>query len=403
MMGELNIVALQSVELGLVLIQELANRQALIDEWGYRENQMRENNAALLGRSFANPIHRQRMQSSMLVAEQAFKSAQYWTFMTIRAFEYKWNTPFLYTPQSSTTTWSMDSVFRSRTYKDLQKLLNGLYEYDGLLSGSAIREERFDWFSFKDDFLALTSTYTNGVEDAIYEDASGTKRTGTYMFQQYLKSNYDAGSGVITLKFDTVRDNGLTFYRGPQRDDEGNVITPGEYLDKIQWMKLNLVGTFTVSGNNDRVAGTLSYSGTSFVRNANPGTVDPGNSTKIVNEVSTWPTRRWYYDSGIAHLDPSEPPGGWRSSDRLLTVVTMGLSATPLVDRPSEVDKIDAFAERSVACDGWELRIETKNLSNGELVLDYTEIEDIQIFFNHWSVGRNATKVIDGAKELYHD
>lgn len=395
MMGELNLVAMESADLALALIQELGSRQALIDEWHYREDRMRENNAALLGRSFANPVYRLQLRRSMLEAESAFKVAQRWVFFAVRALEYKWNTPFVY--NSETGDWSTDSIFRARTARDLVLLTAALRDYDGLLQGSARSDDRFDWFSFKKDFFGLIPEYdANGAEIRNYlMPNGGPAATATEVFRYYLARNYNADTGVIDLDFSTFKDNGLTFFRGPRRDpnDPYTVLSRGQYLDKINWMKVNFVGDFT-NAPFDRIGATLTYSGSSYIRNSRVGVVDPVNPTRITDEFTVWPTKFWFYDAGSPASRPPVP-GAWRSSDTQSTEIAINLTDLSRYEIPGTVDEIDVFRERSVASDGWKLRVET--VRNGIKVVQFDDIDDIEILFYHTSKERPPLKKgVDG-------
>lgn len=393
--GEANLVAMKSADLALGLAQEIGSRQANIDEWHYREDRMRENNAALLGRSFANPVHRLRLRRSMLEAESTFKVAQRWVFFTIRALEYKWNTPFVYS--SPTGDWSLDSVFRARTARDLVFLVGGLRDYDGLLQGSARGDDRFDWFTFKQDFYGLNPVFAgNGVEERVYtHPVTGYGATATEVFRARLEEVYDPETGVIEIPFSTFKDNGLTFFRGPRRDADNPeiVLSRGHYLDKIVWMKVNLTGDFSESPI-DRVSGILTYSGGSYVRNARVGVLDPADPTRIIGEFSVWPTKFWFFDSGQPLADPPIA-AAWRSSDEQHTEIALNLTDLSRYEVPGTVSEIDVFRERSVASDGWVLRIFTQNAGVPAISVD--QIDDIEILFYHVSKERPALKEDESA------
>ena len=398
--GEANLVGMQSTDLVLALVQEIARRQANIDEWHYREDRMRENNAALLGRSFANPVHRLRLRLTMLEAESTFKVAQKWVFYTIRALEYKWNTPFVYS--SPTGDWSVDSIFRARTARDLVLLVSALRDYDGLLQGSSRGDDRFDWFSFKEDFYGLTPVYDdNGDELKVYSHPrTGYGATATEVFRARLEDVFDSDTGTIDIPFSTFKDNGLTFFRGPRRDaeDPDVVLSRGQYLDKIMWMKVNLFGDFT-DASVARVGGTLTYSGGSYVRNARVGTVDPENPSRILDEFSVWPTKFWFFDSGQPGGDPPVS-AAWRSSDEQTTEFALNLTDISRFEVPDTVGQIDVFRERSVASDGWRLQIYTHQ--NGVPVITIDEIDDIEVLFYHMSKERPPlTKSEDGTVGIY--
>lgn len=395
LLGEAQLVALQSGDMALALIQEVGARQAMIDEWHYRENRMRENNAALLHRGFANPVHRMRMRNSMLEAEGSFKVAQRWVFYTIRALEYKWNTPFVHS--NAAGDWSMDSLFRARTALDLIHLIAAIKDFDGLMQGSARGDDRFDWFSFKKDFFGLTPVYdTDGVTElpTYAHPATGYAATATEVFQAKLEAALDPATGIVTLPFSTFHDNGETFFRGPRRDpsDPQLVISRGQYLDKINWMKINLVGDFSELPSS-RVSGDLTYSGGSYLRNKRVGTIqDPLKPNLIIGEFTYWPVRFWVYDEGNA--DPGLGPlysASWRAVSEQTAGITLTMNDAPRIEVPEETLQINVFREYSVACDGWILKIFTYGL-DGEVLVTPDLVEDIEIMFHHYSKERPALK-----------
>jgi hypothetical protein len=400
-LGEMGVLGVEAADLALGLITQYADRQANIDEWHYREDRMRENNAALLGRSFANPVHRLRMRQAMLEAEATFKVAQRWVFFAIRALEYKWNTPFAFS--SASGNWSMDSLFRARTAKDLIDLMAAIRDFDGLMQGSARFDDRFDWFSFKKGFMGLTPVYdTDGVTElplCTHPD-TGLAATATEVFRARIQRAFDPETGIIELPFSTFRDNGQTFFRGPRRSpsDPTVVLSRGQYLDKIDWVLINLQGDFS-GVSQERVSGALTYSGGCYLRNARVGSIpDPSRPDVIVDEFTYWPTKFWFYDSGVPDADPPIP-GGWRWSDEQTTEVSLNLVEQLGVQVPDSVAKIQVFRERSVACDGWILRIFTRDL-DGSTIITPDQLDDIELQFYHMSKDRpNITKNADDGVE----
>lgn len=389
LMGEIAVLGVEAADLGLGLITSFASRQANIDEWHYREARMRENNAALLGRSFADPIHRLRMRRAMVEAEATFKVAQRWVFFAIRALEYKWNVPFSFS--SATGNWSLDSLFRARTAKDLIDLMAAIRDFDGLMQGSARFDDRFDWFSFKKDFMGYTPVYDlDGVTElpTCSHPDTGLAVTATEAFHARLQKGYDPDTGTIEMPFSTFHDNGQTFFRGPRRSasDPTVVLSRGQYLDKIDWILINVQGDFS-GAPEERVSGALTYSGGCYLRNARVGTIpDPSRPDVIDGEFTYWPTKFWFFDSGVPDATPPIP-GGWRWSDEQTTEVSLSLVEDVGIQVPDSVARIDVFRERSVACDGWLLRIFTQNL-DGEAIISPDQIEDIEIQFYHMSKDR---------------
>ena len=227
-----------------------------------------------------------------------------------------------------------------------------------------------------------------GVERREYaHPATGYGATATQVFQAKLEEHFDQETGMIELPFSTFRDNGLTFFRGPRRmpGDPETLISRGQFLDKIYWMKVNLVGDFD-GAPYDRVGGTLTYSGTAYLRNARVGVIpDQTRPDIIIDEFSEWPFRFWFYDSGAPRADPPVT-AAWRSSNEQTTEIVMYLSDVSQYEVPDSAFQIDVFRERSVAADGWVLRIFTYR--DGVPVIDIDDIDDIEILFYHVSKDR---------------
>jgi hypothetical protein len=202
---EMNTLAVDSLQASLTLAQEVARLVALHDEQKHWESRLREAGASLVGRYFADPVHRLRYQSNMLDAEQGFRQAQNWVFFLVRAFEYKWNTPFIY--NNARGTWSIQSVYRARNAKELDDVVDALVEFDGLLQGTSRGDDRFDWFSFKEDFLGYEQFDRQGNPRFYVDPDVGDLVDATTLFRRHLKKNMDS-AGVIRLRFSTVRDRG---------------------------------------------------------------------------------------------------------------------------------------------------------------------------------------------------
>jgi len=383
-----NLVRVRGRELGIALTQEYGTRQAMLDEWRYRESLMRENTAALLSQYCADPVHRLRMRHSMLEAEASFQVAQRWMFFLVKALEYKWNVPFYY--RNETGTWTTDSLFRARTAKDLESLLAAIKDFDGMMQGTSRGDDRFDWFSFKKDFMGLTPVYEgDGVtEVAAYANPStGYAATATEVFQTRLRQAWNRETGVIELPFSTFRENDGTFFRGPRRDPGylPRVLSRGQYLDKIVWLKVNVLGDFPATGS-EHVAGSLTYSGGSYVRCPYVGTIpDVSRPDAIEGEFNLWPTKLWFFDPGLPNANPPVQPM-WRYSDEQTTEIALTLTSSPRHEAPETVSQIDVFSERSVACDGWVLRIFAGQ--EGQEQVDIENMKDIEILFYHVSKDR---------------
>jgi hypothetical protein len=179
------------------------------------------------------------------------------------------------------------------------------------------------------------------------------------------------------LEFNTVRQiPGGFFFVGATFDLDGNVINKGRFLDKIDYLQIRLPGTHSLG--RAQLAGNLTYGGTSFIRNFNVGHFDPARRDRLVNELTGYSTRYWFYD-------PTPSQMRWRFNEGLtIGSVEMELTADPRV--PPTVTRIEEFKERSVAATGWKLTIPL--VQQNVQVMRLEELNDVEIYFHHYSAQR---------------
>jgi hypothetical protein len=122
------------------------------------------------------------------------------------------------------------------------------------------------------------------------------------------------------------------------------------------------------------VPGSLSYGGTSFIRNPRVGTYDPTRPDRLRNELTAYSTRYWFRDTDLV----------WRFAEAFSSQVTLTLSTGPRQE--TTADQIVVFKERSVAATGWVLAIRIR--SGGNVLLNIDELTDVELFFRHSSISR---------------
>ncbi len=357
MLLEMNTLLVDSQEAALLLRQEFNRLVGLYREKADLEQKLAERDANLAERFFADPIHRLTAQSNMIVSDFAFNEAQKWMFFLTRAIEYKWNTPFtdFEYPTGSGHRWSSSSVFKCRNADELVALSEAMDNFDSQTQPP--RGYYFDWFSVRDDFFGYR--LTNSVGQALlYPDPITGQPVGAIQaFRSHLRQLQDS-SGNINLDFSTVRElPGSTFFRGPRFNAAGQVLSKGLFLDKIVWLKINLPGHHTLG--RSQLTGDLTYGGTSFIRNWDVGALNPQRSDRLMNEMTAYSTRYWFFHA---------PSGNWRFNEALSSPVTMQLSADPRV--PPLTQQVEVFKERSVATSAWRLAIPTEDLGTPVLNID---------------------------------
>jgi len=363
-----------------MLNQEVARLSGLLAEKEALEARIAEVNANLLTRYYADPVHRLRYQSAMLDAQKAFEEAQKWVYFTVRAFEYKHNIPGFVSPNG----YSLNSVFAARNADELVDIVTDIKAYDVLLGlpGGVAKE---DWLSFTEDILGYRRLDAQGTP-ALYTDPfTGMPQvTATEIFRNYILTHMD-DSGIVTLDFSTVRDNGTSFFYGPRFLANGTLVTPGTFLDKIDYMKINLVGQHTVPSTV--AAGALTQAGVQFVRNISVGTFDPETPNHIADEMTAWSSRFWFLHPGNPMATPPVLPQ-WRFNEGLTANIVLNLTNTS--HDASTAGTFDEFAERSVAATNWKLVIFTEDISGPRVNID--ELDDIEIYFNHRAKNRPFKK-----------
>jgi hypothetical protein len=346
---------------GFVRDQDLARVDGLLRELQQVDVSRQQNNSELAGRYYADPIHFLRAQNGMIRADFAFKSAQRWVFFALRALEYKYNQPFVYTePIPGSPRWDLPSLFRIRNAAELDDLLAAMTAFNlanlGKLNGRTNITEKI---SMKDDVWGRTIL---DPQDRAVE------------FQRRFASHLDAQRGVYEIKLNTLRlskelQNGLLF-RGAQYGGDGSLITPGFYLDKIEWIKVKFVDTTAPSGAGGEVIklANLAYGGSSYVRPECPAPSDPGMSN--ATELRSIPFRSFAMGT--------DSNGVLRATSSATQSASTGFAFWNEPGKAVEpnVPAADFLRERSVAISELTLTIATNQVNPAA-------IQDIHIYLNH--------------------
>jgi hypothetical protein len=372
---QMNTLTVDSLSVALQLQKEQSILTGLYREKGQLERNLQERNQNLTRRYFADPIHRLALQSDMIAADEAFTEAQKWLFFMGRALEYKWNEPL----EGLLGGWRMSDLFKLRNADELQQMYQAMKTFDDLrvLSGSS--DDRFDWFSVREQFLGFK--LTNQLGQVLYytDPVTGQTNDALGAFRLYLTRH--VVGGFVELDFSTVREiENQSFFRGPTfTNGVVDASKRGCYLDKIRWLKIRLPGDHTTQ---QPVNGYLVYSGTSYIRNRHYGTRDPLHPDRIDGEMTAFSTRHWVNDNGQ-----------WVFTDGVSGLVSMlkvprteeRLGGNP--DNPDvlpSVNQIDVFRERSVATTRWHLSIPITGASS----VSIANLDDIEIYFYHGSFNR---------------
>ncbi len=378
LMLEMRFLAVDSMTAALVLRQEAGRMTALYREKAELEARIAEARIGLASRYFADPAHRLWAEASLVEANLHFANAQRWLFFMMRAFEYKWNQPFsgVVYPDPAGRTWSAATLFRLRNADELTDFYHAMVEEDQRLTLNRIPAKYWDWFSMRRDFMGLR----DGVQYVCPETGESLDAIGMFRAILEKKKVHLQDSVEIELEFNTVRQiPGGSFFLGPTFDSAGNVHRPGLYLDKIDWLGIRLRGDHTTDRalQTGRLTGSLTYGGTSFIRNGRVGQRDPGRPDRFLNEMTAYSTRYWFYDQGWVFRDAYKD-----------NAVQMQFTNDPQGDSgPPSVFQNRKFIERSVATTGWILTIPLKQGADDLLRLE--ELDDIEIYFYHYALDRH--------------
>ncbi|MDF7798218.1 hypothetical protein P4C99_01990 [Pontiellaceae bacterium B1224] len=363
----MNTLAIDSQEAALQLTQERGRLSALAREKEQLEVRIAESDASLSGRYFADPSHRLNMRSEQVRANLHFTEARKWLFFMMRALEYKWNETFETTyPGNDGWEWNSWSVFELRNAEELESFYNAMVTFDD--GHTLIPDDYYDWFSIRENFFGYiddpSATYADPVTKAPVDAIQA--------FRSELSLLTTSNPGYVTLEFSTVRSGGSsgTFFRGPRfNPDTGGIIEKGTYLDKIEWMKVNLPGDHP--SGVESLGGSLRYGGTSYIRNPEHGGYDPLKPDRLTDEFSSFSSRFWF-GSG----------GEWQFTDEQTATITMTLSEQERT--PPSVQEINVFKERSVATSKWTLLIPIE----GAASVDIDNLNDVEIEFFHQAFTR---------------
>jgi hypothetical protein len=388
--------AIDSQEAAILLKQEMGRLTALLREKAELERRIEERDRSLASRYFADPVHRLRSQYEMHVAHLAFEEAQKWLFFMLRALNYKWNQPFGHNFEG--TLWDERSVYRLRNADELFSFYRAMDDYDSLIDGTRIEEEFYDWFSVREDFMGYRLRDDDG-DLLLYPDPiTGENVNAIQAFRSRLIQALDEQE-QIRLSFSTVRQiPGGTFFRGARYLPDGQVdpAQKGLYLDKIRWMKIRLPGQHNPNRNRTFITGSLTYAGTSYLRNEVPGRFDPSRPERLMNEMTAYSTRYWFQSSARTNDLPGVTgiPPRWQFREALShPAAQMWLTDEPRQngipgdpDPLPTVQQIDTFKERSVAATDWQLIIPTRDLNRN--ILSISELDDIEVYFYHHAIIR---------------
>jgi hypothetical protein len=335
---------------------------------------------------YADPIHYIRSENALILADSAFRNAQRWIFYTQRALEYKWQQAFARSEVSPQGVRSFDSgtVFKLRNALELDDLLTQLKAWndDRLIQDSG--NDHTTFISLRDDVLAsnpylLNATPALRVDTGLRVDLeTGDTVSQLELFRRKLEHAKDTG-GNIVIPINTVNLAGLkgTFFVGPNYS--GATVAPGEWRDKIVYLKVNLVGEDGTTIPQTK-GGSLTYGGQMFFRTRVPPCLDRSvnvTALDIPGEFITAPFR-YYFSVQYNNLFTFQD-----SQTQSIPIAYTGATAVS----PSGEEilgstyQVNSFNQRSVATSALTLTVFAGQV-------DINKIKDIEIIIRHHSSSR---------------
>jgi len=343
--------------------QEIARRQALVRELERIKQQAGESDANLADRYYADPIHYLRAQNDMILADEAFSEAQRWVFFTLRALEFKWNKDFVMSWLDK--DWELSSLFKLRNYAELEQMVGAMEEFNSINLFGFNREPFVDVISLRDDLMAPPEGGTNGLW---LDVATGDLVSSTNLMRRKLERSLD-GEGNLVIPLNTFalkKDSGF-FFLGPRYRTNGTVLSAGKYLDKIDWIKFNVVGSHAPAIRD----ANLSYGGTCYIRTRVPPCGNLAEPFSLPGEYRAFPF--FYFrtlDNGVT----------WETRKTQEDTVKVAFTQAPGEPAGSLLEN-RFLKERSVAATDWVLTLPAGTFN-------INQINDLEIWVSHLFVTR---------------
>ena len=330
----------------------------------------------LARKSLADPTYRIEVTRSALYAENMFEKAQFWTYLTVRALEYKWAEDFTRNTQLAPY---IGKVVACRMAGDplkpktntLLDILSQLNTWDSGQRFSGFNHHYWN-FSFKKDYLGMTFEKK--------EPGSEVAKSPEDQFREYLldlrensRITLDNGTVLVKIPFSTVRFKieGKDLVNLPVENSYGQSVSAQGtpvfdarlWNDKIDSVSVDIVGDKVYTPDAQSMPITLEYAGTGFLRTQSNFTIDG----KYV-DFRAYP---------MTNVEFSLTPTNfkWTMKDYLKDAFTAKLVTSPR-DIPDFVFKSANFRERPVACTSWALYLPLQGTN-------FENIHDIRIGILH--------------------
>jgi len=371
---DVSLLELEIEKAALSAEQEQERLMGLVSQAARLMTQIEQTNQNLADRYFADPIHASRLTKAMEKAERSFQTAQEWMFYAAQALEYKWLVDF------SHNGYSTEDILRARSVTDLEDVLDsGLQPLDSNKNVANAFQQGVHTLSFKEDVFGyfdrvndVTQFYPHPAGDTTTDGQGNAvpvllRADDAFIEELNLRKESLSNGDWITVQFDTFKPEAAgSFFAGPVFNSDDCMVEGGTYLDKIESVGINIPNFFFAGEMNTNAY--LSYGGTSYIRNKEPGIEVSTPDGSVIDEFTSFPILFW---------DDAE-----NDFDRSRSVI-MSASLNNSVDSLSTTT---VFKERSVAASDWYLRVQLNSPTNDYVAVDF--IDDIELIINHRYLNR---------------
>jgi hypothetical protein len=322
----------------------------------------------------------------------------------MQALNYKWNGKFATTTQGG-KSYDTSTIFKCRNAAELNDLLTQMQDWDNTRATQTTSQDIYTDISLKEKILARNPSrfQSNPADPGTRADDSASPRpmplpavpTVQY-FRNLLTRKYKNGGGNLIIPFSTIFSNQNpdwvdgNFFRGASYDQNGLLISPGFWREKIVYLKVNIIAS-DAPPSSGSLGGFLTYGGATYFHTRVPPRSDrtvaaTNNRDDAPGELLVAPFRFW--------SSPDFSANGFQATSQQTQNIAVAYSQNSVFDAnkspPDQLNssfQFNAFAGRSIAASGWTLQIP---LNQGGTVYDPNKFKDIEIIVHYTHSDRVA-------------
>lgn len=376
------------------LAQAQAERDGLLGELARIVTRRDGNVTAIRKKSYADPLHYHRAEAALVMADESFATAQRWMFYTLQALNYKWHGRF--STVEGARTYDSNTVFKCRNAGELDDLLTRMVLWDQV---RVTQTTNSPLITTRISLLEHVLARNPQRHDPVNPSDPGTRADDTLdpkppllpsiptlqYFRKVLAANYRDASKNLVIPFSTAFGNEIVdrvdgnFFRGASYDGDGAITDPGFWREKIAYVKVNIIADNALETPSN-LSGALTYAGTTYFHTRVPPRGDRSVAGLAADdapgELLVAPFRYW--------VSPDFSQNFVAQSAHKVSIPLAYNRSSGVVQGPGGIEdnlgttfQVDAFAGRSIATSGWELRIPRRQ--GGGFIVDPDHINDIEL------------------------